>query len=629
MSYTSKTKISIWDKEDAPPPSNRLTVLWRQYVDNDKPNFISMPQQVDLRAEGLRSKYLSWIYDLGVTEIDGKKITNHMYIRENLSYWWMASIAQKYNIYGASPINDAIKVIALERILIEKEVTDVLFSSSNHNLSVCLSHLCKDLGILFIWNRETKNRAGKSLLLNINAQFPRGFRAFLSLSKYLLKQLTSNKGCKSIVPANEGEVTLIDVLVHLGMDTSRSGCFKSNYWTVLVDKLTEWKIKTNWIHLFFPHPEVASIGIAQDYIKQFNRAERNQQHHVLLDSKFSFTVLKKGVRDYLKLSKIRFSRQELDKVRPAGSVVKLWSLFDEEWRDSIYGPKAIHNCLVLALFEELFTEWPIQKLGIYLLENQPWEIALAYAWRMAGHGRLIGSAHSTVRIWDLRYQYDHRTYENSIGSGFAQPDYLAVNGPVASKNILSSGYPMNRVIEVEALRYLHLLNTKKKQLVANTFARPLRVLICGDFTVHTNRRLIGWLELAAPTLPQDTTYTFKPHPAYPFDLSNFAYLRNVTTTCESPLSELLNSCDVLYTSNITSASVDSYCAGIPVIQMLDGNSYNMSPLQGLDNIAFASSPSELTRHLTSIPKRSCTNPIDFFYLDNALPRWLGIINKMD
>ena len=53
--------------------------------------------------------------------------------------------------------------------------------------------------------------------------------------------------------------------------------------------------------------------------------------------------------------------------------------------------------------DNILSNIPKQKVGIYLLENQAWEKSLISSWNKFNHGGLIGVAHSTIRFWDLRY----------------------------------------------------------------------------------------------------------------------------------------------------------------------------------------------------------------------------------
>ncbi|MBU0545449.1 MAG: carbohydrate biosynthesis protein, partial [Proteobacteria bacterium] len=84
-------------------------------------------------------------------------------------------------------------------------------------------------------------------------------------------------------------------------------------------------------------------------------------------------------------------------------------------------------------------------------------------------------------------------------------------------------------------------------------------------------------------------------------------------------------CDVVFTSNITSAAVDACCAGIPVVQMLDGYTFNMSPLRGLKGVMYVANPIELAKALLNARYRESLVVEPYFYLDGDLPRWMQLL----
>ena len=78
---------------------------------------------------------------------------------------------------------------------------------------------------------------------------------------------------------------------------------------------------------------------------------------------------------------------------------------------------------------------------------------------------------------------------------------------------------------------------------------------------------------------------------------------------------------------MTSAAVDAYLAGLPVVVMLDETELNFSPLRGQPGVRFVGTPEELADALqaghgaTAYPDRK-----DFFFLDPALPRWRRLLS---
>jgi surface carbohydrate biosynthesis protein (TIGR04326 family) len=117
------------------------------------------------------------------------------------------------------------------------------------------------------------------------------------------------------------------------------------------------------------------------------------------------------------------------------------------------------------------------------------------------------------------------------------------------------------------------------------------------FNAKTSSSPVITLVHANPSLPATTIITVKPHPACPIHVVDYPSLCMMVTM--EPIAKLLAECDVTYTSAATSAVVDAYCAGVPVVSVLDLNTLNLSPMRGCAGALFASTPEELAAALTS------------------------------
>ena len=94
--------------------------------------------------------------------------------------------------------------------------------------------------------------------------------------------------------------------------------------------------------------------------------------------------------------------------------------------------------------------------------------------------------------------------------------------------------------------------------------------------------------------------------------------------------ELFPEVSVVLASVFTSASLDAFCAGLPVINYLDPSNFNFSPLRGHPNASFASTSEEIQALLQDeewLSTPSGANPADFFWLDEDLPRWQQLIES--
>jgi len=598
-------------------------LFWKQHVDKKNSNQLSIIDIVEDKSDELRKSYLEWIYDIGETNISDKKIIEHLEIRQDLSYWWMTSLAHKFNISGTSQINNSIKLLALEAHLNDNNFNTLILSSDNIALSKIIKNFCFRRNINFKFYKTEKIKKVKNIQFFFNF-LPNIIKALIYLCRYFFRTLPLYFQ-KNITPSNNmGDVMFFDILTHLNKKSFNDGKFYSNYWTVLVNKINSYSMNSNWAHLFFKHPNLQSINNANKLLNKFTLSSKKKEFHQLVEKPLTIKALFTITSDFLRLRKTLRKLKKINNIYPLGSDFNLWLFHDAEWKESLGGIWAMDNCIKLYLFTKLLEKMPKQRLGFYVSENQPWEIAMLYAWRFFGHGKIVGVPHTTIRFWDLRYFHDKRIYNNAIIRNSILPDLLAVNGPVALDMMVSSGYLPERIVEVEALRYMHLLSIKPKKLIINT-NKPLKILICGDFLKKNNEHILNLISEASNFLPANTSYTFKPHPAFPYDFNSFQN-KNLEIT-EDSLSNIITYYDVILTSNITSVSVEAYFLKIPLIQISNGEDFNLSPLRKIDSKNLVKSSYELADILNSLKYKKSKPVKPYFFLDKNLKRWTKLLHS--
>lgn len=614
--------LIVWDTVGSAPVGDWTTLLWSSFVKSDDLNSISIPEFVEEHADALRSRYLAWLNELGEINISGKRIVDHLEIRPGLSYWWMTLLAEK-SIYKSPRIFDALRFFALEEVQKKIQPSRIILISSNQAAALTFKSLCRKSNIQFEWKRSKQPENRLSIKKRIIRFIPLPIQAFLYLFRYLAERWRLKKSTNLKAGISDARISFFDYLIHLDQAAIRKGHFASNYWTDLVNIFSQAIIGVNWFHIYVPHTAVKSATEAQELIDRFTKNSEGTQVHSILENALSFSVIGSCINDYLHIAikGIRLGRAR-EHFRIAGSKLDLWPLFKDDWRYSLYGTTTMWNCLTINLFEKSIGALPKQEKGFYLLENQGWEMALINAWRAAGHGELIGVVHATVRYWDLRYFYDTKNYSQTGKNARPMPDLVALNGPAAIRAYHQSNYPKKQMVEVEALRYLYLENCDKKRSGAKS-AKTLNILVCGDFLPETSRQMIKWLETASVTLPSYTKFIVKPHPACDILASDYPSLH--LTMTDTPLSELFKECDVAFTSNSTSAAVDAYASGIPVIQVWDGSTFNFSPLRGFKGVAYVSNPKELAEALCHANMSGSTVIEPYFHIDRKLKEWMKLL----
>jgi len=294
-----------------------------------------------------------------------------------------------------------------------------------------------------------------------------------------------------------------------------------------------------------------------------------------------------------------------------------------DWYDSMRGNVAVRNLFWIELFDAAMRELPRQRIGFYLCENQAWERALIHAWRRHGHGRLIGVVHATVRFWDFRHFTDPRGFQGEKKDPIPQPDNVVLNGKAALDVYIQGGNPLDKIVECEALRFLYLGGLKPENRESAAFRE--NVLVLGGVMRRSTNKVLSLLEAAIHLIPNEFRYTMKSHPNCIIISEDYPALE--LEDVNEPLGQIMRRNEIAYAANTTSAAVDAYLAGLPVVVMLDGDELNMSPLRGHSGVQFVSTAEELAKAF-KMARDSTVDEFqskDFFFLDPELPRWRALL----
>ena len=627
MEKTDSTILTIWDSEGKPPPDIGQILLWRGFCSPGESATVSITELVEQDEDAFRASYLSWVYELGETIINGQKLVEHLEIRSNFSYWWMTLLVEKCNFAKSPQIDDAVKVLALEGLLNQSQVEQIELVTANLVLLEVLQDWCDKNGVNLKCTQLAQSKSKKYSFKGIFKRIPNRIQAFV----WLFHRLVTHWHLAGVGVAqwrqSRANTSFVSYFDNLVPEAAEQGKFESRYWGNLSDSLARDVLSTRWLHIWVKDKVAPSAKVAKKLVERFNRAIDNKQVHVTLDSFLGLQTVWNTLVAWLGLQwKARKIESELSK--PSGAAFNLWPLLRDDWIDSIKGPTSMSNLLMLNLFEAAFAEIPEQKQGCYLQENQGWEFGFIAAWNHTKHTGLIGVLHSTVRFWDLRYFFDDRSYQRTGMHNLPLPSKVAVNGPVAKNLYLEGGYPSDQIVEVEALRYLHLANPVRKILNTSPSSEPpQRLLVLGDYLPVNTQQQMELLEKVAQQLAR-WKIVIKPHPNCPVTLELYPQLKALgATTTDEVISKIFVDYNVAYTSSVTSAAVDAYCAGLQVISVLDPVSLNLGPLRGIPGVNYIGSSDDLYDALVSADQRSDDRkPLpEYFTVDEDLLRWKKLL----
>lgn len=603
---------------------NQDVWIWNSYAKTDQGR--SIPNYLEENASRLRAKYLSFIHDIGEKVFDGKQLVAHLKIKPGISLWWMSLLAEK-SPFKSPHIVDCLKLIALEEVLkLETLKAIKVIGVNDSKVAIAIESLCCNLGVYVSLEGNYSKLKTYSLVKILYYRLPHPIQAIISLIHRLVQRWPLRQAKPTLWFSDKRSVFFMSYFIHLEENSCIEGRFHSRQWEILPKVLHEKGFQCNWLHHFIYSKVIPDTNTGVDWVERFNKDAKSQGMHTFLDSYLSLAVVLRAVVNWLKILWRSFFLPKIELAfRPANSAICLWPLLKDDWYRSFRGSQAIQNALLVELFDIMMSNLPRQRLGLYLYEGQGWESAFIHAWRKHGHGKLIAVSHSTVRFWDLRYFNNPQVNINEGALSKPRPDFIAVNGLVAKQAFLETGIPYERILEVEALRYLNLatFSYNRKFISSQLTKCKKRLLVLGDIMTSHSQKAMQVIQ----DLPKNNRDKFnilvKSHPYNPINKSDYPSINFEVTT--GSLHEILNQFDLAYGANPTSANLDAYVAGLKVIIHLDGESLNFSPLRGIEEVSFVSNYKELIVALGKYEgiKNDATN--EFFWLDNELPKWRNII----
>ncbi len=628
-------KVVIIDNKRVPRKNiskEDFKIYWQEYTIYKNNKHISILNIIENNSNNIKSIYLDWIERVGSLNIKNIPVYESLKIRKLYSGWWQTYFVEKSNYEHSPQIVDAIKLIAFQEWAKEINIKNLEIYSNNKKLILCLRDFSKSTGLNFKSNGVKIRKNFLSPKLSIyKFIFLKTKALFWLIRRIKYSFPLINFGIKEFKKYNS-QVIFVDYLINLNKAAVSKDYFYSNYWNSLTDLLKKNSIKSSWIHLPVNLGKNDNIfkntfAVASK-LKNFNKNSSGFQNHICIDSFLNLKVLFRTINDWLTLTK-KGLRINLPFNIPKIEHLNLWSLYKDEWYESIIGVSAISNCLVFNLFDEAFKGNTNNSKLIYLCENQPWEFAMIQAWRKNKNEEIIAYLHSNISFWDLRKFFDPKTFDNRY---FPMPDNYGINGKLSDLNFRFNKLNQSKIINLEATRYLYLdeishhrENNKFKS--GENLKKKKTILIVLDYEKKRIKKQLDILKGISTYLKENFTLLIKPHPGNNNIPNSYDQLKYSVT--DKPLSELINEIELVFTSNTTTAALEFSFLGIPVISMIDQDNLNLSPLRNSEDIKFISNPSEMEKALEIENNSKIINikKRDYFYLDKKLENWLNLIQK--
>jgi surface carbohydrate biosynthesis protein (TIGR04326 family) len=204
-----------------------------------------------------------------------------------------------------------------------------------------------------------------------------------------------------------------------------------------------------------------------------------------------------------------------------------------------------------------------------------------------------------------------------------QPDKIAING-FSSLQMLNKGSQSNILIPVEAQRYEHLLGIRNKAISCNEIQT---ILIVGDISIYNSDFMVR--EIADQHYFFNGRYKliYKPHPAV---LRHHKKINKLNyDVSNEDIRNLLNVTDIVICSTYTSVAVDARYLGIPVINFLNQNDFNMSPFRGSKSEFNADNGLDILKLVSRFEKERIKQfeGKNYFWLSDEYKLWIEALKN--
>jgi surface carbohydrate biosynthesis protein (TIGR04326 family) len=614
-------EIVLWAADAAAIPEHPNVVLWQGRA--SRPGVRSITACVEAQADEIRRRYLTWAHELGETMVGSRRLRERFVLADGASLWAQSSFVEQSPWIQRS-VETLLGVLAFERLLDSEMPARVEFVGADADLAAVLRAVCRQRGVQYSWSRTRRPRSAATLA-RARRSFPRFMRGFVWLLHLAITRIGLSPARRSDAGAEERRVLICGPFSnHNGAECGPAGGeFRSRFWASLPRTLADNGFHVQWLHYFYAHEDVPDTAAARRIIERLNADSGLHGAHELVDSYLTLPGIARILRRWLAICvesvlvgwvlRRRFRRA------PGESY---WPLIRDDWAQAFRGTASVENLFYAECFDRALQVLPRHRHGLYLMENQGWERALARAWRKNGHGQLAAVAHSTVRYWDLRYHCDPRRYRAQYRFFLPGPDTVVLNGPAAREQYLSSAQEREQLADCEALRYLHLTPGVARPIAQSGERPTLRVLVLGDFQREATDELVRLADEARRAATAVTIeICVKPHPICPLGPRDYPGMG--VAIVNDIVAELVPDVHAVLASNTTSSAVEAYVSGGRVF-VYDASGVNYSPLRDIEGASFVHEASELAAALDALGTgrwQSRSSAQQFFSIDPALPRW--------
>lgn len=620
------SRVTVWFPNEECPAKHNPTILWQQFMSkgNTFENVYSLPKMINDEAGRWKQTYLQWLNRMRQIVIGDKSLEQHLQIDTNLSYWWMV-LPTEFSFSKDSLAYKCIRLWQLIELIDQNKWTEINIIDAESDIAVVLKKWGEKTGRkVHVENRGTALRFLKypRSILSKNSVFQILLGTRHIITEFIKYGLKAPKFYENYSNSNS-RITIIDYFDNFKVNSYSPDVYQSNYWWKMPKLLEASGIKPQWLHIDFRNRTSPSIAKARKTIDVLNKNSSDKQHFLLQDF-MSCSVLICAISNYLKIISLNFRLKQAKLIwRDSHYGIDVWPMVKKSWKKSFYGMNAAENSIYASLFKAALNKSNKESSCLYLFENQPWELLLLNEWKSVSNKKIFGVPTSLVRSWDLRYALGNVAGINSSQLYLPSPDAILVTSESMLDIFRIYGHTSKKLILVEALRYLETSQELINQIIdiSSVSKSVIKILVLGEYNPGLVVKQLKFINGLINIRGKKIQVNYRPHPSVNMDLISLNQGAKVSTHLN--INTDLKECDLVFSSNMSSANIDAHIAGKPLIVLEDASVLD-GWISGIIKDYSITSIEELIEAVDNFADnkfRNLPGNTALLLLDPKLPRW--------
>ncbi len=586
---------------------------------------------INSAAKRLRDKYIQFIAELPERiQYNGRNLKEFFAIDEFSTLWWFSLIAEK-NIYKSDAFNTLAQLDSIIEVIKCAGIKKIIFGCGSRKLRIALQEYAYSNSIVFdllptnsIRGLKRRIRECQNILYLKHILSLLRFAVHFFLKTWQIKKKVSNLNRE--ISKND-PLLLFTYYPSIDMSLAQRGIFKNKYYIHLQEALENERQYIIWIAMYGRTNSI-SLEESLDYAEKFIK----NGYVIYFPEEFNSIGIQIRTLLTMLISGLKFLRLEKTISRMhAFDDYNFYPIFRDDWYSSFAGVVGYCGLMYYDMFKSLLSKLQARKC-LYYCEMQAWEKALISA-RDAVRGTipLLGYQHTSVSSMLMNYfNYpgeiiDERSY------ALRHPDNIVCNSRIVYNYMRESGWPKEKLLVAEAIRYNHLKQYMKTKWNKN----KKTVLLVFSISPEESSSI---LNLAYESFKEtaDIEIWVKPHPLLEFEevlrFSNISKESLPFQIKNGPIEDLLSEARIVIVGE-SSVSIEALTFGCEVVIVNVPEWINMSSLRYVRSelIRTVNSPEELRQTVSNIFNEEYRPEIhrteasrivnDYFYLnqDSDIP----------